>query len=69
LVNLEKLYFQDVSGNNANPVCKMDDYREEIFSLVPSIETLDGIMKGYEVIYCYLLFFIKCRLYIMLIII
>ena len=47
-VNLEKLYFQEVSGGAANPICKIENYRSEIIKLVPSLKSLDGVNKQYD---------------------
>ena len=49
-VNLEKLFFQEVSGTAANPICKMENYRYEIIKLVPNLKSLDGVIKQYEAI-------------------
>ena len=42
-------YFSlDKETNTKNPICKMENYRNEIFDLFPSLKMLDGIPKGME---------------------
>lgn len=47
--SLENLLLQEVNGNAANPICKLENYRTEVFSLVPSLKSLDSIRKECEV--------------------
>lgn len=48
LSNIESLLSLDLS---ANPVTEVNDYREQIFELIPTLESLDGLDKeGNEVV-------------------
>ncbi len=49
MLNLQKLFFQEVSGAGANPICKIDNYKNEIYKMFSKLHTLDGIKKEYEV--------------------
>ena len=51
LSKLEKLFFQDVSHNEitSNPICKIPNYRSEIFKSCLNLKMLDGIKKDFEV--------------------
>lgn len=43
---LRSLFLQTLSGNLKNPVCdENQNYRANIFSLIPSLRRLDGITK------------------------
>jgi hypothetical protein len=50
LTNLTKLYFQEVSHNDAtaNPICKIQDYRNEMFKIFVNLKALDGVKKDGE---------------------
>lgn len=41
--------FQEVNGNGQNPICKIPNYRSEICKTFPSVKTLDGIKKEFDV--------------------
>jgi len=49
MLNLQKLFFQEVNGSGANPICKMDNYKLEMFKTFPKLHTIDGIKKEFEV--------------------
>lgn len=53
LINLEKLFFQEVSQNEScsNPICKITNYRTEIFKIFINLKSLDGIRKHLEVLF------------------
>ncbi|CEP02748.1 unnamed protein product (mitochondrion) [Plasmodiophora brassicae] len=42
LPNLKAVYFQNIDGSRANPVCSEPGYREKILSLCPGLDILDG---------------------------
>lgn len=54
LKKLEKITFQIVpfhdkpEVNTSNPICSIDNYREQIFEAIPQIKWLDGIPKEME---------------------
>jgi Leucine-rich repeat (LRR) protein len=50
LTSLEKLFFQEISCNEAtaNPICKMNNYRNEMFKIFVSLKNLDGFRKEME---------------------
>lgn len=50
LTNLTKLYFQEVNHNDttANPICKINDYRNEMFKTFANLKALDGVKKDGE---------------------
>lgn len=56
--NLQKIFFQEVNTNGMNPICKISNYRAEIFKTFPNLKTLDGIKKEFEVKLKKLLFII-----------
>jgi len=47
--NLQKLFFQEVNGSGANPICKIDNYKTEMYKTFAKLNTLDGIKKEFEV--------------------
>lgn len=47
--NLSKLWFQEVNGTGANPICKIDNYKNEMFKTFQNLKSLDGIKKEFEV--------------------
>lgn len=44
LTSLEKLFFQEISCNEAtaNPICKINNYRSEMFKIFVNLKILDG---------------------------
>ena len=50
LKSITKIYFQDVSGNNSNPLCKEDNYRSSFFQSSKSLKQLDGTKKDISLI-------------------
>jgi hypothetical protein len=40
--------FENDDTNTSNPICKIDNYRNSIFELLPSLKMLDCIPKGME---------------------
>jgi hypothetical protein len=46
---LEKLYLQEVSMTNDNPICKMVGYRDTMLKTMPTLKSLDGIKRECEV--------------------
>lgn len=53
LKSLTKLYFQEISGNNSNPICSVDGYRETIFKTCVKLNNLDGTTKEIDLISMY----------------
>ena len=49
--SLENVLLQEVNGNAANPICKLENYRNEVFSIAPSLKSLDSIRRECEVNY------------------
>lgn len=39
---LNKIYFQQISGEAANPICKEEGYRDKLFKSIISLKFLDG---------------------------
>jgi hypothetical protein len=50
LCNITKLFFQEISHSEAtaNPICRLTDYRKEMFRILPSLRTLDGMKKDID---------------------
>ena len=51
MINIQKVLFQEVNGFGANPICKMDNYKIEMYKTFPNLQSLDGIKKEYEVLF------------------
>jgi hypothetical protein len=49
LIKLDKLFFQDISFKDTNPICKSDNYRTEMFKTFPQLRALDGVRRDCEV--------------------
>jgi hypothetical protein len=53
LINLENLSFQELNQNEktVNPICLINEYRNEMFKIFTSLRSLDGTRKKCEVFY------------------
>ena len=40
---LKNLHLQSLSGDNENPLCQLNNYRNNVFDEFPQIKRLDGI--------------------------
>lgn len=45
LTCLERLYLQEMSGREANPICKIENYRDTFFGYCIKLKILDGSSK------------------------
>lgn len=50
LDSIQKIYFQEVSGNASNPICKIDNYRLKVFKNCQKLKVLDGTPQGFSLI-------------------
>lgn len=50
LVSIEKLYFQEMSGKDNNPITKIKDYRQSFFQNSLTLKYLDGTTKDIDFI-------------------
>ena len=48
MVSLEKVYFQELSGSAANPICFILDYRKEMFRAIAKLKVLDGLRSNID---------------------
>lgn len=42
LKSISKIYFQEISGNNTNPICFSENYRDNMFKYAKTLRSLDG---------------------------